>query len=1021
MKPLRLLLRAFGPYADEQIVDFRQLGGRSLFLIHGPTGSGKTTILDAICFALYGDTSGAEREGRQMRSDHADPSVLTEVTLDFSLGAESFRVTRRPEQQRAKKRGGGTTLERAQAFLWRRTGTSDDAEEGTLLATQWSKVTEEIERLFGFRSDQFRQVVILPQGQFRRLLMANSKEREEILEVLFRTEFYRHIEERLKQSAKELSDQICEARTKQRAILQHAEVTSIQELEHRRDKIGARLQELEHRLEVSRQAERSAQERWHEGQQALHKLREREQAETEFQSLTSRQDEMASKRATLERAQRAATLTQAEVILRRRLEEAQSEARRLNEAQQALRQARLSKEEAERALATERAREDEREEASRQLMRLEQFTTKVRELDDARGALRAAQQEVNQKTQERDALKLTLQHTQRQLEAKQRAKDEADKLALRLEDRIRAVDEAQRKLHQRKQLDKLRQSLSVAHDELQRTQAELQARSSTLAQEREQLQTLEAIWIEAQAAILARQLVPGRPCPVCGSTEHPKPAHFAHVVPTETALKDKRQTIQRLESELDQIRKTETQQQQIVTRFHSQVDMLQDGLGQMKDIALSQLESHLRQADLALAEANAAKQRVPLLEEEIERLKQQEATTKDQLDQVEKELQAAILRQERWQAVVSERQNELPPTLQDQQALDQAKQQAAQRLHALKQSFENAQRAAKEANEHWAAAQAKLTAAEAAATEAQKRAQAEQQEFVQRLRGAGFADQAEFEQSRLSWEQMAHLDREINEFEANWRAAQTRLERAQQAARGLTAPDLDVLERAAVQAKKNLEALAEEKARLEERYQQIVRWLDQWHQEAAQLESLEKRYAIIGRLADVANGRNARGTTFQRFVLSALLDDVLIVASQRLRLMSRGRFQLHRAHTRADHRTAGGLDLEVYDTYTGTARPISTLSGGESFLASLSLALGLADVVQSYAGGIRLETIFIDEGFGSLDPEALDLALRALIDLQQGGRLVGIISHVPELKERIDARLQVDTDKNGRSIARLVI
>jgi DNA repair protein SbcC/Rad50 len=176
----------------------------------------------------------------------------------------------------------------------------------------------------------------------------------------------------------------------------------------------------------------------------------------------------------------------------------------------------------------------------------------------------------------------------------------------------------------------------------------------------------------------------------------------------------------------------------------------------------------------------------------------------------------------------------------------------------------------------------------------------------------------------------------------------------------------------------------------------------------------------MGRVADVANGSNRDGITFQRFVLAALLDDVLGAASGRLHIMSSGRFHLQRVRERSDRRTAAGLDLEVHDHYTGTARPVSTLSGGESFLASLSLALGLADVVQTYSGGIQLDAVFVDEGFGSLDPEALDLALQALVDLQGEGRLVGIISHVPALQEIIDARLEVTRHRSG-STARFVI
>jgi exonuclease SbcC len=184
---------------------------------------------------------------------------------------------------------------------------------------------------------------------------------------------------------------------------------------------------------------------------------------------------------------------------------------------------------------------------------------------------------------------------------------------------------------------------------------------------------------------------------------------------------------------------------------------------------------------------------------------------------------------------------------------------------------------------------------------------------------------------------------------------------------------------------------------------------------AERAAELDKKYQTVGYIADVANGKNPHSVTFQRFVLGALLDDVLVAASQRLKIMSKGRYLMQRQSKLTDGRKAGGLDLEVSDAYTGHTRSAGTLSGGESFLAALSLALGLADVVQSYSGGVYLDTIFIDEGFASLDPEALDAAMQALIDLQQGGRLVGIISHVSELKERIDTRLEITAGKSGSS------
>ncbi len=1021
MRPLRLIIRAFGPYAGEQMLDFRQLGDRSLFLIHGPTGSGKTTILDAICFALYGDTSGAERDGKQMRSDNADPSLLTEVTFEFSRGSEAYRVTRRPEQERSKKRGGGTTVERAQATLWRRTELGDDAEEGYVLATQWNAVTEEIERLFGFRSDQFRQVVILPQGQFRRLLVANSREREEIFEALFGTETYRRIEEALKEAAKEIVNQIRDAQQRQQVILQQAEVDSIENLESRLEESNARLSEIEGRLDELRQAEKSAQEHLNEGKQILEKIQKLNEAETALQSLEKRRDEFAIQREMLDRARKAVTLVEVEASLKQRVKEANDTAEKVADAQKFRQQAALTQVETERALAREKEREHERDEASQQLTRLNDLTTTVEELDKLKRGLEGVKQEVVARTQEHDEAKRVLEDCKGLLEKKQTARTEAERFTLQIESIERASQEISRAVDQRRRLEKLQKDFSGQEKTYQQGHAALEEKEQTFMKTRKALTVMETIWLEGQATILAERLVPGAPCPVCGSTEHPAPGRSGRELPTETVVKEQRKKVQALESDLNHLRKRDADQRPAIAQLRSQVESLEEGLGALKDETLSKLEPRVRETKDALARAEAAKVRIPSLDTELQQLKNQEATLKAQLDSAQERLQQAILQQERTQVVVSEREAGVPESLRDLHALQNAQKQVSDRVQSLKQAFEKAQRQANEANQAWAACHAALEAAEEAASMAQNHVDAQRQGFIESLQEAGFKDEADFQAAKRSHREIEQLDEEIRRFESDLEVTRDRLEHARKEAEALQAPDIERLESAATAAKKNLEAIIQQQARLVEQRYQMDKWRHDLRQGVIQLESQNTQYEVMGTMAEVAGGKNKHGITFQRFVLAALLDDVLLVASKRFQMMSQGRFSLQRARERADQRTAGGLDLEVYDTYTGTARAVSTLSGGESFMASLALALGLGDVVQSYSGGIRLDTMFIDEGFGSLDPEALGQAIQTLVEVQQGGRLVGIISHVPELKERIDVRLQVETDRNGRSVARFVI
>jgi DNA repair protein SbcC/Rad50 len=1020
MRPVQLALHAFGPYAAQQVLDFRQLGDRTFFLVHGPTGAGKTTILDAMCFALYGETSGGERDARHMRSDFAEPTIPTEVTFDFALGTEVYRVTRSPQQERPKRRGAGTTTIAPQATLWRRTGLAGNAQEGSVLASQWGKVTEAIERLLGFRSDQFRQVVMLPQGQFRRLLLANSQERQQIFETLFRTEIYRHIEEALKEAAKAVAEEIKDRRRRRDLLLEQASAESSEELLERRTQLEAHVANLHAHVEELRQLEATAQQRLTAGYQVVQKIRERDEAEAALQALENRQEAFAAGQIVLDRARKAVMLLDAERELSRSTTEAEEAQQRLMDARAALAEARAAIEQAEQTFAQQQAREHEREDTRQYLGRLEELTAKVQELEQATEMLAAAEREVSQLGHERQALQSALEECQRTIEEKFNALTEAQRVAAHVDVYRMALQEAQRLGQQRQQLVALQKQLSLAHQQLHRVRGRLVEAEDSFSRARQTLQAVETAWLAGQAAILAQQLIPGVPCPVCGSTEHSSPARSDHKLPSEAALKKMRAEVERLEAARDALRKAEAEQATLVIQLESNERAVLELLGDYHHQEVAVLESRIQAAQASLALAVRAQAQVAILTEEVQRLKGGEAQTRQRLTAVEAHLHDASGRRAAAQAVLEERASGLPEHVRDLTSLIQSKAEAEARLQALKEAFEAAQQEVNRARERMVACETVLHSTAEAADKTQRHVDALRVDFDKRLQMAGFANEASFQGAKRSPAEIDHLEEAIRRFEGELRSARDRFERACQAAALLVPPDIQTLEHASKQAKADLETALKAETILVGQLQQIDAWLHDLRDTARALQALEVQYTVSGRIAEVANGHNTHGITFQRFVLAALLDDVLVAASERLRTMSRRRFSLQRATARADRRMAGGLDLEVYDTYTGTTRAVSTLSGGESFLASLALALGLADVVQAYAGGIRLDTIFVDEGFGSLDPEALDLAFRALVDLQQGGRLVGIISHVPELKERIDVRLEVIPAQRG-SVTRFVI
>ncbi|MDF9408751.1 SMC family ATPase [Pelotomaculum isophthalicicum JI] len=1013
MKPLKLIMSAFGPYVSTQVLDFTELGSRSFFLIHGPTGSGKTTILDAMCFALYGDTSGAEREGRQMRSDYADLSVITAITFDFAVGAEIYRIKRNPEQERPKKRGEGTTTMRAEATLWRRTGLVADAEEGAVLEDGWSKVTEAVEKLLGFESSQFRQVVMLPQREFHKLLTANSSDRQVILETLFRTEHYRRIEESLKQSAKALQKSFEETSEQKTWILQEAKADSREELNERRNLHLVQLGEAAKKVQESQKTAAANRERLNAGRQAREKLTEKKQAEIAVAALEARAQAIEDRRAVLAKARQAASLTDVEKTMKARREEAIEAAKSHQKKIQSEEELFTAKESAGKRLKEEMDKEPEREAAGRELAWLEELSGKVAALDQARKKVIVNRQELqlaeanqSQALSSLNAIKASIEGKSKSLltASNQAAQAAALETAYRVSEQISQKGLALAGL--RKDLSNIMKEIDAAGKELTRAENKFTSAKQELAR-------LQEDWNSGQAAILAGRLTTGTPCPVCGSLDHPAPARSEAALPSEKVIKEKQQAIASFETLRDKVK---DKLSNIIARqaaVTGKIEELEKELGEKAGVSPAVLRAYADNARELWQNALQAMKISTFISKELDELKQKEILAGEQLESAGKSYQEAKIALESGLAVVRDRESSIPEDLRAPASLLQAQTAARKRREQLVTAFDSARKIAEEANQALAKAETAVAEAFAARLAADKRAADAEKAFQERLKAAGFAALNDYENAKKTQVWIQTAEQEIKEYDENRRAAGDRLERAVQAAEGLSEPDLDKLTVSLAEAENEWKQVLALETQLQSQTSREAEWLKKIDAADSALKELENRYAILGRLSDVANGKNRYGLTFERFVLGALLDDVTIAATARLKLMSRGRYHLQRTLDRTRRNTAGGLELEVFDTYTGVARSVSTLSGGETFLASLSLALGLADVVQSYAGGIHLDTILVDEGFGTLDPESLDFALRALIDLQKTGRLVGIISHVPELKERIDARLEIRPTDRG--------
>jgi exonuclease SbcC len=1020
VRPINLDVNAFGPFPGRLTLDFRELGPRTLFLIHGPTGAGKTTILDAICFALYGDSSSGDRPQRHMRSDHSEPDIATEVTFEFSLGSSSYRVFRRPEQQLpSKKRRGSATLKR-DAVIWKLADGAVDPAADRVLATGWKDVSERVERLLGFRSDQFRQVVILPQGKFRDLLAADSNQREAILEVLFRTVFYREIEEALKDAAETLERNIRELTGRRQFILDQASVASERDLVESQERCAQELESLKGRITLLKKAATTAQEELATAGRALEKIRELDSAVAALTELERKADEFSVKRTGLANARRAAVLDGDEKGLKARIAESDEASKKLALARRALEEAKHAVAEAETRFGVEREREQDRQSARADLNSLNELSSKAEAHEAAGKEARQAAEQLKLRDKQLSDLSETLEESNAKLDEALEALAQARATASQLELLTARAQEGERNRSSRKRLEKLRQEEAINSAELERISAELGRVGQDLIQSREAYRMLENAWIEGQAGILARGLTPGEPCPVCGSSEHPAPAAAGGRAPDEEALKTGQDRLARLVEDVEALKEAKSQSDKKSAATKAAIEVIQGHLADLSHKGLKEMEAEGRKIAQQLKEAQEAQKDAERRSVEIQSLRVVIAETAKSFEHARNKRVEASERLQTAEAIARERLGGIPENLRAPGAVGRARTKTEAKIKQLDLALDKARQDKEEADKRFASCRTAVDAADDADRAAAAQVLNQKLEFTRRLQQEGFNDEEGFRQAKRTKAEVEKLEQDIRRFDSSLAACRDRAARAAEAAQGIERPDIEALEDAARKSVKEHEDAVRHEASLVNKLGQATSALTAFGDVSERLGRLEEEYAVKGRIAKVANGKNDAGVTFQRFVLATLLEDVLYTASERLRIMSHGRFSLHRSRERTDKRKHGGLDLEVQDAYTGTVRPVSTLSGGEAFLASLSLALGLADAVQAHAGGIHLETIFVDEGFGSLDEETLELAFRALTDLQRSGRLVGIISHVAALKEEIDTRLEVTAGRGG-SAARFVV
>ncbi|MBO2662948.1 AAA family ATPase [Shewanella algae] len=1047
MRPLILEMRAFGPFADCQRIDFTELGDKPLFLINGPTGAGKTTILDAICFALYGKTTGNEREGSQMRCDNADDGLLTEVYFSFELGQKRYSIRRCPEQQRAKSRGDGFTLQKSEAELKR---LLPDGTEELLVVSKVTDANACIEELTGLDVDQFRQVMVLPQGKFRELLLADSKEREKIFSQLFQTHIYRRIEERLKQQALEIKAKARDLQSRRAGILETAGVESLEQLTAEIAAVTPSLTEATSNKQKASDALAQSAKTLDNAKALTAEFERRKLLQTQLNALEERRAEIELHQQTLEKARKAEKLLPSLKELQFRQQEWQQAkakeadyARQLQSAEQRLKQATDDK-------ATLAELDEHGNRLRRELEQLDKLQPAINELKQLTEEHELGLVEFGRLERAEQQSRTELEQWQQQ---QQKLKSEANELfssAERQGPLHQALAALNTRLEKTEQLGHIKQKWQQAQAGLQQAEAHgHQCKAERQSAETEH-QRLQLAWHTGQAAILAAKLQPGQPCPVCGGLEHPAPAEMAQDIPGETELNRardaeqqatarheaarsdyrniKRQTeelqleLQRLSAELQACAAADVMAD---VKTDATIDAAMDADSYAKaDLTMEidrlvsrrrQLLNELQQAEAAQTRLNNCRQQLQQAEQQVEQRLKHRETQLQQLQQLREQLSLAGARKDAALAALPNEYHSL--------AAEAALELIARQLEQKQSEWQQLKQQQQDINQQYTEAVSQHKALmQALASSREDNARAEQfaikaqQTLDDALKQSGFAGRQALEQAQLDEAQMQALAEKIEAWRTQRSEQQALLKAMDERLAGQSLPELGQLESLWQQQQQQLAEAEDAWQTLNNRMQSLKGTEAQLNKEALAAQALEQEYALIGTLSDVANGNSHSKVSLQRFVLSVLLDDVLLEASRRLALMSKGRYRLLRKEDRAKGNKASGLELEVEDAYSSKVRPVATLSGGESFMAALSLALGLSDVVQAYAGGIKLDTLFIDEGFGSLDQDSLELAVRTLMDLQSSGRMIGVISHVSEMKEQISCRIDINKHALGSSI-----
>lgn len=1022
MKPTRLEMEAFGPYAGRTVIDFSDLDS-GLFLITGNTGSGKTMIFDAMCYALFGETSGGRREEISLRSDLTDKKPF--VSLEFVHRGTRYRVDRTPQYRRVTRTGS----------LKKESATAELYEEGELVSTKPKEVNARVSDILGMDADQWKQISMLAQGEFVKLLDTKSGERTEILRRLFATDRFRDLQERLaqvlskKRTIYDTRKAEMDERMKDAVLPEGTDLASMTREEIRETLDSAVLRDREElaRADAWRgrceEAHRLAIETRTRAAETLARFDELDASRLALGALRGSDAEIDE----LARRRDAAAGIAPIVSVRDRLETRVHDLEQVRSMHdRAVDRLALTSNELEvRKEIRERARSDS-ERSKSLIVVCDRIEGSLPAYERASGI--AAELESTGKVISESSLRLSdmeeelseLVSTEASLRGEISAADDA---GASLEKAKRARDDAERRMSE---IDEARRlaaeclETSELVEELTESFIDADAKARAAGARAEEA---ESLFLRSQAGILASSLEEGVPCPVCGSVHHPSPATVPEEVPTEAdvrKLRKKKETEDaRRASVSEELAKARTSRDSLLARLREFASSEADAeeLAGMVDGMRTEAEEALRDATRAVnveeIRANSlavSKQKLASVTSRIEAVRRTADVTKESLNE-------ARMADGRLRAELESLgpRLEYPDAGAARRALDEYRNEISSAEEALRRAEEEALQAERVRT----AASEEERGLATRIGELEPAIENDRRELEGMLAGRGLAPEALDDLASLD---LAEANARIQEHAASVRSVTDRIRALEAELGDAGRPDMEALDAA-------LEASAAEAGEAERVQREVSSRLDtntgvlsalaeKW----SELDARGRELDAVRMMSDAANGKLTKTTKiqFEQYIQRVYFERVLGFANRRLSAMSGGRFELVRKDDPDNLQSQSALDIDVFDNYTGKVRDVKSLSGGESFKAALSLALGLSDSVQTMSGGARVETLFIDEGFGSLDADSLQQAIRVLEGLTQGNVMVGVISHVDLLRERIDRKVVVTRDPKKGSSVRLV-